>query len=159
MLCGLIKILSHTSAKKKTERLKGFKFRTFNGRFSSDIIAVKGLRALLPLAYIFLHPPTLHLNPPRTRPHSAATHTKQSTAPQKVEAPTAPIQTATCSVTYHHPVSQRRPVDKCFFLPRRTGSDFSRLSPCKGCPRVVVSGLSKDRMEGLTKKGFRARRL
>ena len=57
MLCGLIKILLHASAKKKTERLKGFKFRTFNGRFSSDIIAVKGLRALLPLAYIFLHPP------------------------------------------------------------------------------------------------------
>ena len=158
MLCGLIKILSHTSAKKKTERLKGFKFRTFNGRFSSDIIAVKGLRALLPLAYIFLHPPPFISTPHAPAP-TPQLPTKQSTAPQKVEAPTAPIQTATCSVTYHHPVSQRRPVDKCFFLPRRTGSDFSRLSPCKGCPRVVVSGLSKDRMEGLTKKGFRARRL
>ena len=40
-----MKILSHTSAKKKTERLKGFRFRTFIGRFSSsDIMAVKGLK-------------------------------------------------------------------------------------------------------------------
>ena len=28
-----MKILSHASAKKKTKRLKGFKFRTFIGRF------------------------------------------------------------------------------------------------------------------------------
>ena len=33
MLCVLMKILSHASAKTKTKRLKGFKFRTFNCRF------------------------------------------------------------------------------------------------------------------------------
>ena len=33
MLCVLIKVLSHASAIKKTERLKGFKFRTFISRF------------------------------------------------------------------------------------------------------------------------------
>ena len=32
MLCVLMKILSHASKKKKTKRLKGFKFRTFMGR-------------------------------------------------------------------------------------------------------------------------------
>ena len=33
MLCVLMKIVSHASAKKKTERFKGFKFRTVIGRF------------------------------------------------------------------------------------------------------------------------------
>jgi len=32
-LCVLMKILSHTGAKKKKKRLKGFRFRTFIGRF------------------------------------------------------------------------------------------------------------------------------
>ena len=43
MLCVLIKFLSHASAKKKTKRLKGSKFRSYLS-FSSDITAVKGLR-------------------------------------------------------------------------------------------------------------------
>ena len=43
MLCVLIKILSHASVKKKTKRLMGFEFRTFNVcLFSSDVMAVKG---------------------------------------------------------------------------------------------------------------------
>ena len=33
LLSILMKLLSHVSAKKKTKRLKGFKFRTFIGRF------------------------------------------------------------------------------------------------------------------------------
>ena len=33
MPCVLVKILSHTSAKKKTKRLQGFKFHTFTGHF------------------------------------------------------------------------------------------------------------------------------
>ena len=33
VLCVLLKNLSHASVKKKTERLKGFRFRTINGRF------------------------------------------------------------------------------------------------------------------------------
>ena len=33
VLCVLMKILSHASAKKKTKILKGFKFGTFIGRF------------------------------------------------------------------------------------------------------------------------------
>ena len=33
MLCLLMKILSHASAKRKTERLKGFEFRTFGNRY------------------------------------------------------------------------------------------------------------------------------
>ena len=33
MLCVSMKILSRTSAKEKTERLKNAKFRTLNGRF------------------------------------------------------------------------------------------------------------------------------
>ena len=33
MLHGLMKILSYDGAKKKTKRLKGFKFGTFIGRF------------------------------------------------------------------------------------------------------------------------------
>ena len=44
LLCVLIKILSHSSAKKKTEKLKGFDFRTFSWSCSSDITAVKGLK-------------------------------------------------------------------------------------------------------------------
>ena len=40
MLCVLMKILSNASAKKKTKRLKGFKFRSFIGRFQ---VTVKGL--------------------------------------------------------------------------------------------------------------------
>ena len=42
MLCVLKKILSHVNPKKKTERLKGFKFRPFIDLFS-DIVAVKWL--------------------------------------------------------------------------------------------------------------------
>ena len=42
MLCVLMKILSHASAKKKTKRLKGFEFRTVIS-FSSDIMAEKRL--------------------------------------------------------------------------------------------------------------------
>ena len=38
-----MEILSHASAKKKTKRLKVFKFRLFRGSFSNDIMAVKGL--------------------------------------------------------------------------------------------------------------------
>ena len=33
MQCILMKVLSHTSVKKKTERLKHFKFHTFTGHF------------------------------------------------------------------------------------------------------------------------------
>ena len=33
MLCVLMKILSHASLKRKTERLKDYKFRTVIGRF------------------------------------------------------------------------------------------------------------------------------
>ena len=33
MVCVLMKILSHARAKKKTKRLKVFKFHSFNGRF------------------------------------------------------------------------------------------------------------------------------
>ena len=33
MLCVFIKVLSHASAKKETEKLKGFGFGTFIGRF------------------------------------------------------------------------------------------------------------------------------
>ena len=43
MLCVLMKILRHVSAKKKTKRLKNSKFRTFLGSFSINIMAVKGL--------------------------------------------------------------------------------------------------------------------
>ena len=32
-MCDVMKVLSHVSAKKETKRLKGFKFRTFTGRF------------------------------------------------------------------------------------------------------------------------------
>ena len=40
-----MKVLPQASAKKKTERLKGFKFRIFVGHFfSSDVMAVKGLK-------------------------------------------------------------------------------------------------------------------
>ena len=46
MLRVLIKILSHARAKKKTKRLKDFKFRFFIGRFS-DIVAVRGLNAVV----------------------------------------------------------------------------------------------------------------
>ena len=44
MLCVLMEILSHASAKKKTKRLEGFIFCTFYGWFSNDVMAVKGLR-------------------------------------------------------------------------------------------------------------------
>ena len=48
MLCLLMKILSHASAKKKTKRLKGFKFRTVIGRFQvKGLMAVNGLMELL----------------------------------------------------------------------------------------------------------------
>ena len=43
MLRASIKILSHDSAKITRETVKGFKFCTFIGRFSTDIMAVKGL--------------------------------------------------------------------------------------------------------------------
>ena len=44
MLCVLMKILSHASAKKKRKRPTGFKFRVYiAGSFSIDIMAVKGL--------------------------------------------------------------------------------------------------------------------
>ena len=42
MLCVSMKILSHHSAKKKTEIVMGFQFCTY-GSFSSNIMAVKGL--------------------------------------------------------------------------------------------------------------------
>ena len=38
-----MEILSHASVKRKTKRLKGFKFCTFMGRFQNNIMAVKGL--------------------------------------------------------------------------------------------------------------------
>ena len=41
MLCDLMEVLSHADAKKKMH--KNFKFHTFIGRFSRDILAVKGL--------------------------------------------------------------------------------------------------------------------
>ena len=43
MLCVLIKVLSHANVKKKTNVL-GFKISHFYWSFSSDIIAVKGLK-------------------------------------------------------------------------------------------------------------------
>ena len=47
MLCVLMKILSHASAKEKAKRLKGFRFCTFIGVFFffflSDIMTVNGL--------------------------------------------------------------------------------------------------------------------
>ena len=46
MRCVSKKILSHASAKKKTEIVTGFKFCTFIGRLWSDILAVKGLSIL-----------------------------------------------------------------------------------------------------------------
>ena len=46
MLYVLIKVLPHASAKKKTERLKDFKFRLFDWPLSSDIIPAKGLKIL-----------------------------------------------------------------------------------------------------------------
>ena len=42
-----MKILSHTNAKKKTKRLKGWKNVHFGWSFSSDIMAVKGTNNLL----------------------------------------------------------------------------------------------------------------
>ena len=44
MLHLLIKVLSHARAKEKTERLKGFQTVHFDWSFSSDIMAVKGLK-------------------------------------------------------------------------------------------------------------------
>ena len=35
VLCVLTKVLSHSNTKKKTKRLRGFKFRTFIGRFQA----------------------------------------------------------------------------------------------------------------------------
>ena len=46
MLCILMKILSYAGTEKKTKKLKGFRFRTFTGRFPSDIVAAKGLRVV-----------------------------------------------------------------------------------------------------------------
>ena len=43
MLCILMKIPSHTGAKKKTKRLRGFQTCYFYRSFPSDIMAVKGL--------------------------------------------------------------------------------------------------------------------
>ena len=44
MLCVVMKVLSHASPKKKTKKVKGFKFRTFMGAwFSDNIMAVMGL--------------------------------------------------------------------------------------------------------------------
>ena len=43
LLCVLMKILSHASAKKKTKRLKGFEFHIITGLFSSYTMAEKGL--------------------------------------------------------------------------------------------------------------------
>ena len=43
MLCVLMEILSHASAKKKTKGLKGFPILHFHWSFSSNIMAVKGL--------------------------------------------------------------------------------------------------------------------
>ena len=53
MLCVSMQILSRATAKKKTERVKGFKLCTFiwsfpnDIMFPSDIMAVKGLSAIL----------------------------------------------------------------------------------------------------------------
>ena len=41
-----MKILSRASAKKEDRELNGFKFYTFIGRFSNDIVAVKGLSTM-----------------------------------------------------------------------------------------------------------------
>ena len=49
-----MKILSHASAKKKTKRIKGFKFRTFMS-FSNDIMAVKGLKLYLYIDDLDVH--------------------------------------------------------------------------------------------------------
>ena len=46
MLGKFMKILSHASAKKKTKRLRGFKFHTLKWSFSSDLAAVKRLKWL-----------------------------------------------------------------------------------------------------------------
>ena len=46
MLCVLMKILSCASAKKKTKRIVGFKFRTFM-LFSNGIMAARGLKLYL----------------------------------------------------------------------------------------------------------------
>ena len=35
MLCVVMKVFSHVSAKTKTEKLQSFKFRTFIGRFQA----------------------------------------------------------------------------------------------------------------------------
>ena len=39
-----MEVLPQASAKKKTESLKGFKFRTFIGQFQATHMAVKGLK-------------------------------------------------------------------------------------------------------------------
>ena len=39
-----MKIISHSSAKKRTKMRKGFKFEHFYWLFSSDTMAVKGLK-------------------------------------------------------------------------------------------------------------------
>ena len=44
MLCVVMKVPSHASPKKKTKKVKGFKFPAFMGaRFSNNIMAVMGL--------------------------------------------------------------------------------------------------------------------
>ena len=48
MLCVLMKILSHASAKKEDKNDQGFQIWHFYWSFSSDIMAVKGLIPSLP---------------------------------------------------------------------------------------------------------------
>ena len=54
MLCVLVKILSRASAKKKTKRIVGFKFRTFM-LFSNGIMAVRGLKLYLYIDDLDVH--------------------------------------------------------------------------------------------------------
>ena len=46
VLCILMEILSHASAKTKTKRLKVFNISHFYGSFSGDLMAVKGIKGV-----------------------------------------------------------------------------------------------------------------
>ena len=45
MLCVLMEIITHASAKKKTKRPKGFQISHFYGLFLNATMAVKGLKS------------------------------------------------------------------------------------------------------------------
>ena len=46
MLCISMKILSHASVKKTTKKADGFQILHFYGSFSSNLLAVKGLKTV-----------------------------------------------------------------------------------------------------------------